>query len=119
MPDGSRESRDLELGAAMRSWAQTREGLLQTRLDGPFGAGELEPTWILTISGEHLEAVIVLFHGPRVEVTVVWFSAKEDGVYSGREADITPARLAGMLEDVVAMECGAAAPFWLRPVPEG
>ncbi|GGN72746.1 hypothetical protein GCM10010112_41460 [Actinoplanes lobatus] len=102
----------------MGSWASTRDSPIRTELDGPRNGDELEHLWMLTISGDHLEAVVTLFRGARAEVTVVWFSAKEDGVHTGRETGLTPGRLTEMLDGIAAMECGGAAPAWLRPVAE-
>ncbi|MBB3098905.1 hypothetical protein FHR83_006611 [Actinoplanes campanulatus] len=118
MRGDSHYSRDHQLGAAMGAWAASRDSPIQTELDGPLDGDELQHIWMLTISGDHLEAVVTLFRGARAEVTVVWFSAKEDGVYTGRGTGLTPGRLTEMLEGIAVMERGGAAPAWLRPVAE-
>jgi hypothetical protein len=54
------ESRDLELGAALRTWVESHEGAADIQPDGPLEAIGMDPTWVLNMRTPRLEASILL-----------------------------------------------------------
>lgn len=113
------ESQDLELGAALSSWAETRSGALVPNLQGPLDAPGMDPTWLLHLTRRLIEAEVVLFYGPYVDIPVVRSTGSNDELYVGGESDITASRLVEMLDDLAAAERGADLPSWLRRAPDG
>ncbi len=111
------ESRDLELGAALGAWSEAQT-LFQLELLGPLDAPGMDPTWLLRVVGHVLQAELVLFYGPHVDVSAFRSTRPEDGLYVGGETDITPSRLTEMLDELAAVEEGDAMPNWLRPAPD-
>ncbi|GAA3339804.1 hypothetical protein GCM10020358_24900 [Amorphoplanes nipponensis] len=110
------ESRDLELGVALRSWAAAQSSALAVKLDGPLEAPGMDPTWSLEMRGEYLEALVHLFYGPIADVSVIW--SPEDEIYVGAAQDFSDLQLVSMLDDLAAAsQCGVVPP-WLRPAAE-
>jgi hypothetical protein len=109
------ETRDLELGAALRSWVEARAGQPGVTLLGPLDAYGMDPTWILRIRTAFLDAEVILFDGPRVDVAAFRPTAADDGMYVGYPEDVTAARLTAMADELAAAGRGAALPAWLRP----
>ncbi|MGX6605786.1 hypothetical protein ACWKSP_27180 [Micromonosporaceae bacterium Da 78-11] len=112
------ESQDLELGSALSSWAESHSGSLSMTLQGPLDAPGMDPTWLLHLTGRLIEAEVVLFYGPYVDISVVCSTGSNDELYVGGERDITASRLVEMLDDLAAAERGADLPSWLRPAPD-
>lgn len=105
------ESRDLEIGAALRSWRPVR---LEPELLGPLDAPGMDPTWILRCAGERVEIEVVVFYGPSVDITLV---RNEIDLFIGGGRDLTPARMTAMLDELATVDDGAAVPTWMRPQP--
>ncbi|TDB74329.1 hypothetical protein [Micromonospora sp. KC723] len=78
----------------------------------------MDPTWLLHLAGQLIEAEVVLFYGPYVDISVLRSAGAEDELYIGGERDITACRLVDMLDDLVAVDRGAELPSWLRPAPD-
>jgi hypothetical protein len=112
------ESQDLELGSALSSWAETRSGALVPNLQGPLDAPGMDSTWLLHLPGRLIEAEVVLFYGPYVDISVVRSAGSKDELYIGGESDITASRLGDMLDELAAVDRGAELPSWLRPAPD-
>jgi hypothetical protein len=112
------ESRDLELGRTLRSWADAHATSLDLELEGPLDAPGMDPTWILRMSGPLLEAEVHLFYGPHVDISVFLTQRPEGGMFVGGEDGITGQRLVEMLNGLEQMNRGDAMPTWLRP-PSG
>lgn len=110
------ESRDLELGDVLRSWADTHAASLSAELDGPLDAPGMDPTWMLRISGHLLDAEVHLFYGPLVNVSMFLTQQADDGMYVGGEDGVTAQRLVEMLDGLDKVNRGGAVPSWLRPV---
>jgi len=108
------ESRDRELGAALRSWAEAQQGSLDLTLKGPLDSPGMDPTWILRITTASLEAEVTLFYGPHAEVAAFRPTAPEEGMYVGRDNNITADRLTELTDALVAASRGAALPGWLH-----
>jgi hypothetical protein len=111
------ESRDLELGAALRAWAEAHSRSFELQLHGPLDAPGMDPTWLLRISGDVLEVELVLFYGPHVDVSAFRSTRPQDDLHVGGENGITPSRLTEMLDELAAVEKGAPMPLWLRSAP--
>ncbi len=77
------EGRDQELGNALRSWNQMNASLLPIALEGPLDSAGMDPTWLLRMSGESLDAEVCLFYGPRVDVAASCRSSQPPGCMSG------------------------------------
>ncbi|AGL19699.1 hypothetical protein [Actinoplanes sp. N902-109] len=77
----------------------------------------MDPTWLLRISGDALEAELFLFYGPYVDVSALRSTRPQDDLYVGGENDITPSRLTEMLDELAAVQNGAPMPTWLLPTP--
>jgi hypothetical protein len=112
------ESRDLELGCTLRSWADAHATSLDLELEGPLDAPGMDPTWILRMSGPLLEAEVHLFYGPHVDISAFLTQHPEDEMFVGGEDGITGQRLVEMLNGLEQMNRGDAMPAWLRP-PSG
>lgn len=110
------ESRDLELGSLLRRWAEARTSPLGWTLHGPLEAPGMDPTWSLEMRGEHLEALVHLFYGPIVDVSVIWLP--EDTMYVGAAQDFADRQLVSMLDDLVEASRSGVVPSWLRAVPQ-
>ncbi len=110
------ESRDLELGSVVQSWADEQTGAVDLQLDGPLEAPGMDPTWILKVRGKAIEAVAHLFYGPIVDVTVV--RLREDELYVGGVQHFSNSQLVSMLDDLVVASQDGVIPMWLRAVPE-
>jgi hypothetical protein len=108
------ESRDLELGAALRNWVEAQQGSLGLTLSGPLDSPGMDPTWILRITTASLEAEVTLFYGPCAEVAAFRPIAPDEGMYVGRDNNITADRLTKLTDALVAASRGAALPGWLR-----
>ena len=110
------ESRDIELGQVLRSWADTRAGSLKAELAGPFDAHGMDATWLLRLSGPLLDAEVVLLYGPMVDISMYMPHRLDDGAFvGGGGEEITPERLAEMLDDLGELGRGGTVPAWLRP----
>lgn len=111
------ESRDQELGAALRAWADARPGSLEIQLQGPLDAPGMDPTWTLTLSGDVLTAQLVLFYGPVFDVAAARSTGPPGDLHIGGGEGLTPGRLVEMLDELAAVDTGADMPNWLRPAP--
>lgn len=112
------ESRDLELGRTLLSWADAHATSLDLELEGPLDAPGMDPTWIVRVSGPLLVAEVHLFYGPHVDISVFLTQRPEDGMFVGGENGITGQRLVEMLNGLEQISRGDAMPTWLRP-PSG
>jgi hypothetical protein len=108
------ESRDLELGRSLRSWTEVHATSLDLELEGPLDAPGMDPTRILRMSGPLLEAEVILFYGPRVQVSAFFTQRLEDGMFLAGEDGVTDQRLMTMLNGLQRMSQGDPAPGWLR-----
>jgi hypothetical protein len=113
------ESRDLELGRALRSWTDAYVGLLDITLQGPLDAPGMDPTWILRMSGPLLEAEVFLFYGPHVDISAVLTERSNGGMFVGGEDGITEQRLVAMVDGLDEMNRGGVLAAWLRPLSDG
>jgi hypothetical protein len=109
------ESRDLELGSVVRSWADEQTDAVNLKFDGPLDAPGMDPTWMLELRGTAIEAVAHLFYGPIVDVTVVRLAEGE--LYVGGAQDFSNSHLVSMLDDLVEASHDGVIPTWLRAVP--
>ncbi|WP_305788968.1 hypothetical protein [Symbioplanes lichenis] len=107
------ESRDLELGAALRSWADRQPADSDCTVDGPLDAPGMDPTWRVEIRGPAGEAILNLFYGPVVDVTAV----RRTDLFVGGAEDLTPAELVAMVDDLRQATQDGAMPAWLRRMP--
>ncbi|MFI6268536.1 hypothetical protein [Micromonospora zamorensis] len=73
---------------------------------------------MLHLTGRLIEADVVLFYGPYVDISVLRSAGVEGELYIGGERDITANRLVEMLDDFAAVDRGADLPSWLRPAPD-
>jgi hypothetical protein len=101
----------------LSSWTGSHSGALSLNLQGPLDAPGMDPTWLLHLEGQLVEAEVVLFYGPYVDISVVRSGGSEDELYIGGESDITASRLVEMLDDLVAVNRGDELPSWLRLAP--
>lgn len=114
-PDGSI---DRALGAVLGAWARDHADGWEVRLLGPLDTAGMDPTWVLSMTGEQLDAEVAVFHGPRVEVAAFRPAEADPDLYVRHEDGPTPARLTVMLDDLLAAGRGAALPGWLVPAPD-
>lgn len=108
------DARDRELGSIMRTWAQARDGL-EVEVLGPLDAHGMDPTWVLRLRSELLEAHVCLFRGPFMDVSAFRPTAVEAGAFVGGEEGLSDARLIQMLDALADAGMGADLPTWLRP----
>ncbi|GAB1689958.1 hypothetical protein [Krasilnikovia sp. M28-CT-15] len=109
------ESRDLELGRCLQSWAEANAASpLDLELVGPLDAPGMDPTWILRMSGSLLEAEVHLFYGPRVDISAFSTQDPQGVMFVAGEDAITEQRLIAMLNALERMNRGDAVPTWLR-----
>lgn len=111
------ESHDLELGDVLRSWAETHAVSLSADLEGPLDAPGMDPTWILRVRGQLLDAEVHLLYGPIVNVSVFLPQQADNGMYVGGEDGVTARRLVEMLDGLDEVSRGSAMPSWLRAAP--
>ena len=109
------ESRDLELGEALRSWTDSYVGPLDLTLQGPLDAPGMDPTWILRMSGPLLDAEVFLFYGAYVDISALLPQRPDDGMFVGGEDEITEQRLVMMLDGLDRVSRGGPVATWLRP----
>jgi hypothetical protein len=109
------DRRDRELGAVMRSWAETHPGV-PVELLGPLDAPGMDPTWILSFRSGHLDADVCLLRGPYLDVSAARPGAPEEGVLVGGEEGerLSDLRLVQMLDGLADASLGADLPEWLR-----
>jgi len=69
--------------------ATRRSELLITPRDGVTSTAPGSWTWLLHLAGHLVEAEVVLFYGPYVDISVVRSKGSEDELYIGGERDIT------------------------------
>jgi hypothetical protein len=99
-------------GDTLRSWTAAHADDLGLELIGPHDEGaSMDPVWVLSLTGRRMEAMVAVFDGPRLDVSVV----RDLDLFVGAVADCTTARLAEVLDEVLAVERGAAIPPWMRP----
>jgi hypothetical protein len=108
------DRRDRELGSVMLSWVEASVGG-QVELLGPLDAPGMDPTWVLRVRSEQLEADVLLFRGPHLDVSAYRPSDLEAGAFVGGEDGLSDARLVQMLDGLAAASLGADLPAWLRP----
>jgi len=111
------ESRDQELGDILRSWIVVNTSLLSVELKGPLDSVGMDPTWLLRMSGDLLDAEVCLFYGPRVDVAAFLPKQPDDRMLVGSADGITGQRLAEMLDELARINSGEAVPVWLRSPP--
>jgi hypothetical protein len=75
----------------------------------------MDPTWILEVSGQANAALIHLFYGPVVDVTVVRLD--DDELFVDAAEDYSNSDLTRMLDDVEEASHGGPIPARLRAVP--
>jgi hypothetical protein len=112
--DEHHESRDQELGDVLRSWFEVNASLLSVELEGPLESAGMDPTWLLRMSGELLDAEVCLFYGPRVDVAAFLPKQPADGMFVGGEDGVTGQRLVEMLDGLARVNDGEIMPAWLR-----
>ena len=111
------ESRDLELGDVLCSWAEAHTASLSAELEGPLDAPGMDPTWILRVHGRLLDAEVHLFYGPIVNASLFLPQQADDGMYVGGESGVTARRLLEMLDGLEEVSRGGTMPLWLRAMP--
>jgi hypothetical protein len=111
------ESRDIELGSALKAWVDAKAGRWQIELERPLEAIGMDPTWILNLRSDGLEANVCLFYGPVLDVSAFRPENVDEGAFVGGAQDFTAERLLEMLEDLGEAADGSALPDWLRSVP--
>jgi hypothetical protein len=105
------ESRDLALGAALRTWASSCAG---ADVRGPFDSAGMDPTWLLRLTTAVLDTEVYLFYGPRAEFAAFRPDAADEGMYVAYASPITEAQLIEMVTELAAAANGAALPAWLH-----
>ncbi|WP_203819990.1 hypothetical protein [Paractinoplanes ferrugineus] len=108
------ESRDQELGDALRSWTQANASLLSIALEGLLDSAGMDPTWLLRMSSESLDAEVCLFYGPRVDVAAFLPKQPADRMFVGSEDGVTQQRLVEILDELVRVNGGEVMPTRLR-----
>jgi hypothetical protein len=98
----------------MRAWLDAAEQG-HAELHGPLDAPGMDPTWILSIRSNDLEADVHLFLGPYLDVSAFRPTDPDAGAYIGGEDGLSNARLIEMLDDLEAASLGGDLPSWLRP----
>jgi hypothetical protein len=109
------ESRDLELGSALQSWVGSHSAAGEVQLEGPLQAVGMDPTWLVRLRSPALEADVLLFYGPYVDVSAFRPRHPEHGAFVGGAADVTPEQIVSMLDDLAEMAGGGPVAGWLRP----
>jgi hypothetical protein len=89
----------------------------ELQLDGPLEAKGMDPTWVLRLRAPDLEADVLLFYGPMVDVSAFRPKHLDDRALVGGEDDVTPERLIEMLNDLAQTAGGGVLASWLRPSP--
>ena len=110
------ESRDIELGSALQAWVDAKADRWQVELIGPMEAIGMDPTWILRLRSDGLEADDCLFYGPVLDVSAFRPKNVDEGALVGGARDFTAERLVELLDDLGKAADGAALPDWLRSV---
>jgi len=77
----------------------------------------MDPTWILRVGGQLLDAEVHLLYGPIVNVSALLMQQANDGMYVGGEDGVTAQRLVEMLDGLNAVGRGGTIPAWLRAMP--
>ena len=108
------ESRDLELGAVLRAWVDAHTDSWELSLDGPLEALGMDPTWVLRLRSRGLEADILLFYGPVLDVSAFRPKNIDGGALVGGASDLAPGLLLDMLGDLGEAANGGGLPNWLR-----
>jgi hypothetical protein len=101
----------------LRSWTEAHATSLSVELDSPLDARGMDPTWMLRMSGQLLEAEVHLFYGPHVDVSAFLPQRPEVGMFVGGEDGITGQRLVEMLDGLEKATRGGAMPTWLHSAP--
>lgn len=83
-------------------------------LDGPLEAPGMDPTWILSLRSAGLEAEVLLFYGPVLDVSAFRPKSTDQGALVGGASDLDPGLLLEMLDDLGEAANGGALPNWLR-----
>jgi hypothetical protein len=110
---GIRRRRDAELGSAMRAWASEAKAV-PAEIEGPLEAPGMDPRWILKIRSEHLDADVLLFYGPFLDVSASRPSDPDAGLFVGGAEHLSDDGLVEMLNDLGRAALGDDLPSWLR-----
>ena len=90
-----------ELGAVLTDWVVDHQGHFETlELHGPWPETGMDPTWLLHLTSSCLDAEVIVFRGPFVEVASFDPSDADSGPRLEGFEGLTPQALRAILDDL-------------------